>query len=131
MLTITGSGRITQDFNLLQSKSGMYYVKFNIVSNNKKDSTVTFLSCIAFNNVAKHLVNAKVHVGSSIYFTGNFEMQYYTNKKGLTCKNPTVLLTSWEYCSSFNNKKYNKSQSKDDYSNDELKLDIDDDDLPF
>ena len=84
MTTINAIGRITKDFELSTSDSGVEYAHFSLAINkgHGKNRKTYFYKCTVYEAVARKLIKAQAKAGSHICVTGGFGTSEFRRNNG-------------------------------------------------
>ena len=90
-------GRLVENVEILQSKSGKKYGKFTLAVNRKFDKEKTdFINCIAFEKQAETLLKY-VEKGNRIIVEGELNIDNYVNKDGNNVYTTTIKVNDFYF----------------------------------
>lgn len=105
-MNINVIGRITQDFELKTSDSGVDYAHFSLVTNKGqgKNRKTYYLKCTVYEALARKLVKARAKAGSHIYVTGGLSTADFRRNNGELGYELLISVHDWSYVSGSSNK---------------------------
>ena len=99
LATISVSGWVKEDFQLMAGKDGLKYVRFDLAVTkgygNKERKE--YYECLGFGQTAERLITAGVKGGSLIEVAGDLEIRDYERKDGTKTKIPKITIYNWGY----------------------------------
>lgn len=100
-VTIITTGRVTADLELKTSQNGKNtkYVQFSLAVNKGygDNEHPNFYSCVAYEELAQRLINAKVKRGSRIRVIADQDLVEYDKRSGGTGWMAKLTLLDWSY----------------------------------